>query len=58
MKILGAKLIAVTRGTATLKDAVDSAFDEYLKDPKNFLQVINTTIQKLLEFADYMEEKK
>ena len=29
-----------------------------LKDPKNFLQVINTTIQSLLEFADYMEENK
>ncbi len=26
MKILGANLISVTRGTATLKDAVDSAF--------------------------------
>ncbi len=35
MKILGANLISVTRGTATLKDAVDSAFEEYLKDPKN-----------------------
>lgn len=34
MKILGAHLVAVTRGTATLKDAVDSAFEEYLKDPK------------------------
>lgn len=34
MKILGAHLVSVTRGTATLKDAVDSAFEEYLKDPK------------------------
>ena len=34
MKILGAHLVPVTRGTATLKDAVDSAFEEYLKDPK------------------------
>lgn len=30
MKILGAHLVSVTRGTATLKDAVDSAFEEYL----------------------------
>ena len=44
MKILGAKLIAVTRGTATLKDAVDSAFDEYLKDPKNFIYAIGSVV--------------
>lgn len=31
MKILGAHLVSVNRGTATLKDAVDSAFEEYLK---------------------------
>ena len=35
MKILGCKLVPVTRGTKTLKDAVDSAFEEYLKDPVN-----------------------
>ena len=35
MKILGCKLVPVTRGTQTLKDAVDSAFEEYLKDPVN-----------------------
>jgi len=30
MKILGCDLVSVTRGTRTLKDAVDSAFEEYL----------------------------
>src|SRR5690606_18686770 len=44
MKILGATLISVTRGTATLKDAVDSAFEEYLKDPKNFIYAIGSVV--------------
>lgn len=45
MKILGARLILVTRGTATLKDAVDSAFEEYLKDPKNFIYAIGSVVR-------------
>lgn len=44
MKILGAALIPVSRGTATLKDAVDSAFEEYLKDPKNFFYAIGSVV--------------
>ena len=44
MKILGANLLSVTRGTATLKDAVDSAFEEYLKDPKNFIYAIGSVV--------------
>jgi tryptophan synthase beta chain len=44
MKILGANLISVTRGTATLKDAVDSAFEEYLKDPTNFIYAIGSVV--------------
>lgn len=44
MKILGATLIAVTRGTATLKDAVDSAFEEYLKDPTHFIYAIGSVV--------------
>ncbi len=44
MKILGATLISVSRGTATLKDAVDSAFEEYLKDPKNFIYAIGSVV--------------
>nr|WP_111893085.1 tryptophan synthase subunit beta [Acinetobacter sp. MB5] len=44
MKILGAKLVAVTQGTATLKDAVDSAFEEYLKDPENYIYAIGSVV--------------
>ena len=44
MKILGAKLVSVTRGTATLKDAVDSAFEEYLKDPDHFIYAIGSVV--------------
>lgn len=44
MKILGCKLIPVTRGTRTLKDAVDSAFEEYLKDPVNFFYAIGSVV--------------
>ncbi|MBX3631601.1 MAG: tryptophan synthase subunit beta [Acidovorax sp. SCN 68-22] len=44
MKILGARLVPVTRGTRTLKDAVDSAFDEYLKDPVNFFYAIGSVV--------------
>ena len=44
MKILGCNLISVTRGGKTLKDAVDSAFEEYLKDPKNFLYAIGSVV--------------
>ena len=44
MKILGCKLVPVTRGTATLKDAVDSAFEEYLKDPVGSLYAIGSVV--------------
>ncbi len=44
MKILGCKLVPVTRGTATLKDAVDSAFEEYLKDPQNYFYAIGSVV--------------
>lgn len=44
MKILGCTLVPVTRGTATLKDAVDSAFEEYMKDPKNFIYAIGSVV--------------
>ena len=44
MKILGCKLIPVTRGTKTLKDAVDSAFEEYLKDPVNYFYAIGSVV--------------
>jgi tryptophan synthase beta chain len=44
MKILGARLVPVTRGTRTLKDAVDSAFEEYMKDPVNFFYAIGSVV--------------
>ena len=44
MKILGCTLAPVTRGTRTLKDAVDSAFEEYLKDPVNFFYAIGSVV--------------
>ncbi|MDT8375362.1 MAG: tryptophan synthase subunit beta [Mariprofundaceae bacterium] len=44
MKILGCKLVPVSRGTRTLKDAVDSAFEEYLKDPVNFFYAIGSVV--------------
>jgi tryptophan synthase beta chain len=44
MKILGADIVPVSRGTATLKDAVDSAFEEYLKDPEHFIYAIGSVV--------------
>ncbi len=44
MKILGANLIPVSRGTRTLKDAVDSAFEAYLQDPVNSLYAIGSVV--------------
>ncbi|MCG8451996.1 MAG: tryptophan synthase subunit beta [Spirochaetales bacterium] len=44
MKILGAKVIPVTFGLKTLKEAVDSAFDAYLKDPVNSIYCIGSVV--------------
>ncbi len=44
MKILGCKIVPVSRGTQTLKDAVDSAFEEYLKDPVTTLYAIGSVV--------------
>ncbi|WP_313300410.1 tryptophan synthase subunit beta [Diaphorobacter sp.] len=44
MRILGCKLVPVTRGAATLKEAVDSAFEEYLNDPTNYLYAIGSVV--------------
>jgi tryptophan synthase beta chain len=44
MKILGANVISVTRGTKTLKDAVDSAFEELLKNPDDFFYAIGSVV--------------
>ncbi len=44
MKLLGAKVIPVTIGLATLKEAVDIAFQEYLKDIKNQFYAIGSVV--------------
>ncbi|PIE65787.1 MAG: tryptophan synthase subunit beta [Desulfobacterales bacterium] len=44
MKILGANVVPVTRGTRTLKDAVDAAFEAYLEDPENQLYAIGSVV--------------
>ncbi len=44
MKILGATVIPVDRGTRTLKDAVDAAFEAYLEDPENLFYAIGSVV--------------
>ena len=44
MKILGARVIPVSRGTKTLKDAVDDAFEAYLEDPITQLYAIGSVV--------------
>ncbi len=44
MKILGANVIPVSHGRKTLKEAVDSAFEGYVKDPINQLYAIGSVV--------------
>lgn len=44
MKILGAKVIPVTQGQGTLKDAVDVALDNYVKDHKNTHYLLGSAV--------------
>jgi len=44
MKILGANVIPVSRGTKSLKDAVDAAFDAYVEDPESQLYAIGSVV--------------
>ncbi len=44
MKILGAKVVPVTFGAKTLKEAVDSAFEAYLRDPINTMYAIGSVV--------------
>ena len=44
MKLLGARVISVTQGLKTLKEAVDAAFDAYLKDPVNSIYCIGSVL--------------
>ena len=44
MRLLGAKVIPVTAGLKTLKEAVDSAFNAYLEDPVNSIYCIGSVV--------------
>lgn len=44
MKVLGCNIVAVTAGSATLKEAVDSAFNSYIKDLKNNFYAIGSVV--------------
>ncbi len=44
MKVLGARVIEVTDGLATLKEAVDAAFMAYLADYKNCIYCIGSVV--------------
>lgn len=44
MKILGATVVPVTHGLKTLKEAVDSAFDAYVKDAENSIYCIGSVV--------------
>ncbi len=44
MKILGANVVEVTHGLATLKEAVDSAFEAYTKDYKDSIYCIGSVL--------------
>lgn len=44
MQLLGAKVIPVTHGLKTLKEAVDAAFEAYLKDSENSIYCIGSVV--------------
>ena len=44
MKLLGCDIVPVTFGQRTLKEAVDSAFEAYLKDPVNTIYCIGSVV--------------
>ncbi len=44
MKLLGATVVPVSHGLRTLKEAVDSAFEAYLKDPINSIYCIGSVV--------------
>jgi tryptophan synthase beta chain len=44
MQVLGAKVVPVNRGTRTLKDAVDAAFEAYLQDPVTTMYAIGSVV--------------
>jgi len=44
MKVLGANVVPVTHGLKTLKEAVDAAFEAYMKDPVTQLYAIGSVV--------------
>ncbi len=44
MKVLGAKVVPAVHGLQTLKEAVDSAFEAYLKDPISTIYCIGSVV--------------
>ncbi|MDO4817124.1 MAG: tryptophan synthase subunit beta [Akkermansia sp.] len=44
MRMLGAKVVCVTKGQKTLKEAVDSAFEAYLRDYKTAIYCIGSVL--------------
>jgi len=44
MEILGARVVPVTHGLKTLKEAVDAAFEAYLKDPVTRMYAIGSVV--------------
>ena len=44
MRVLGAKVVPVSFGARTLKEAVDSAFVAYLQDPENSIYCIGSVV--------------
>lgn len=44
MEILGAKVVPVSKGLKTLKEAVDSAFEAYAKDPVTSIYCIGSVV--------------
>lgn len=44
MQVLGCKVVPTTHGQKTLKEAVDSAFDNYMGNPETMLFNISSTV--------------
>ncbi|MBE6051765.1 MAG: tryptophan synthase subunit beta [Clostridium sp.] len=44
MELLGAKVVPATKGTRTLKEAVDLALEEWVKDAKNTFYVLGSAV--------------
>lgn len=44
MKVLGAKVVSVAKGGKTLKEAVDSAFEAYMRDYKDAIYCIGSVV--------------